>query len=98
MDTVVLTSEEELQRLLDDTLDAAIPRLFSRLRQEPERPPKEVLSNKEAMEFLDVSKSTLHRWRDDGTLPYSKIGASVYYEREHLLRVVREHRVKPANS
>jgi len=96
---LVVTSEEELQRLLDEAVAATLPEHFTGASLPGKEPPKEVLSNREAMEFLDVSKSTLQRWRDDGTLPYSKVGASIYYEREDLLRVVREHRVSsPANS
>jgi predicted DNA-binding transcriptional regulator AlpA len=98
---LVVTSEEELQRLLDEAVAATLPEHFasSGPPDGTSRPPKEVLSNREAMEFLDLSKSTLQRYRDDGTLPYSKLGGNVYYEREDLLRVVREHRVSsPANS
>lgn len=92
MDAVVITSKDDLQRVLDDTLDETIPRLLKELKP-PQEPPKEWLSNREAMEFLDLSKATLQRYRSDGTLPYSKIGGNVYYAREDLLRVLREHRV-----
>ena len=100
---LVVTSSEELQRLLDEAVAATLPEHFKSGTAPPGREaPKEVLSNREAMDFLDLSKSTLQRYRDDGTLPYSKLGGNVYYEREDLLRVVREHRVEadasPASS
>lgn len=90
---LVVTSEEEIQRLLDEAVDATLSRALSAHLPPGREPPKEVLSNREAMEFLDLSKSTLQRYRDGGVLPYSKLGGNVYYEREDLLRVVREHRV-----
>ena len=93
---VYVASRRDLDEAILDGLKEVLPFVAEDL-EPPERPPKEVLSNREAREFLDVSKSTLQRWRDDGTLPYSKVGASVYYEREDLLRVVREHRV-PTSS
>jgi predicted DNA-binding transcriptional regulator AlpA len=71
-------------------LRATLPRLLSNVQQS-EKPPKEWLSNREAMEFLDLSKSTLQRYRDDGTLPYSKIGGNVFYKRADLIRVLEEH-------
>lgn len=37
------------------------------------------LTNRQAMAALGVSKATLARWRTDGTLPFSKVGASVFY-------------------
>ena len=99
---LLLTSEDEIQRLLDNAVDATLSRALDDLSPPGREPSKEVLSNREAMEFMDLSRSTLQRYRDDGTLPYSKLGGNVYYEREDLLRVVREHRVgsatSPANS
>lgn len=88
MDAVVLTSKDDLQRILDET----IPRLLKELKP-PQEPAKEWLSNREAMEFLDLSKATLQRYRSDGTLPYSKLGGNVYYRREDLLRILQEGRV-----
>lgn len=96
---LVITSSEELQRLLDEAVAATLPQHFEDHAPPGREPPKEVLSNREAMEFLDLSKSTLQRYRDGGVLPYSKLGGNVYYEREDLLRVLRQNRVnKKATS
>lgn len=92
MDALVLTSKEDLQRLLDEALDETIPRLLKELKFPAERS-KEWLSNREAMDWLDLSKSSLQRYRSSGKLPYSKLGGNVYYRREDLLRVLEEHRV-----
>ena len=59
----------------------------------PSNPQKEVLSNREAQEFLDLSKSTLQRYRDDGTLPYSKLGQNIYYRRSDLHDALEKRRV-----
>lgn len=90
---LLVTSEDELQRLLDEAVEATLSRALKDLSPPNREPPREVLSNRRAMEYLDVSKSTLQRWRDSGLLPYSKIGGSVYYRRQDLIRVVDEHRV-----
>lgn len=94
---VYVASRRDLDEAILDGLREILPFVAEDLEL-PERPPKEVLSNREAMAFLDLSKSTLQRYRDDGTLAYSKLGGNVYYEREDLLRVVREHRVGSAAS
>ena len=95
---LLLTSEDEIQRLLDNAVDAALPGALNDLSPPGREPPKEVLSNREAMEFLDLSKSTLQRYRDDGTLPYSKLGGNVYYRRKDLLHVLEENRVEFPHS
>jgi len=40
---------------------------------------KKWLTNKEAMEYLGLSKSTLSRFRQDGTLSFTKLGNNIYY-------------------
>jgi predicted DNA-binding transcriptional regulator AlpA len=49
------------------------------------------LTNEEAMEFLDVSRSTLKRYRLDGKLPYSKIGQKIYYRLEDIREMLEEN-------
>ena len=43
------------------------------------------------MEFLDVSRSTLKRYRLDGKLPYSKIGQKIYYRLEDIREMLEEN-------
>lgn len=85
----IITSESELRRVLRSEIDAAA----EKLSQPPTPPPKEWLTEREARDYLGWSKATMHRRRDDGTLPYSKIGSSLFYRREDLLDVLDQHRV-----
>ena len=89
---VVVTDEEEIQCLFDKAVEATLPQLFEKLSSAGREPPKEWLSNREAMEYLDLSKSTLQRYRDDGTLPYSKLGGNIFYRRDDLLHVLQQNR------
>ena len=45
---------------------------------------KEVYSIKQACEYLDVSRSTLNRWRNDGFIKPSFIGEKPYYSKKGL--------------
>lgn len=38
------------------------------------------LDNQDVMQSLHISKRTLQTFRDNGTLPYSKIGGTFYYK------------------
>lgn len=38
------------------------------------------LDNQDVMQALHISKRTLQTFRDNGTLPYSKIGGTFYYK------------------
>ena len=49
------------------------------------------LTNEEAMDYLDVSRSTLNRYRMDGKLPYSKVGQKVYYRLDDIEEMLEEN-------
>lgn len=47
----------------------------------------------EVMEFLQISTGTLQNMRINGTLPYIKIGGTIYYDTEDIQRVMQQYRV-----
>ena len=93
MEQVVVTSPPALQQMVSETVEAAVTKAVARLAPSS-NPPKEWLTNREAMDFLDLSKSTLQRYRDEGILPFSKIGGNIFYRREDILAVLEQHRIK----
>ena len=85
----IITSEADLRRVVSSELANALPKLLR--SSHPSQGPKEWLSNREAMDFLDLSKATLQRYRDRGVLPYSKMGNNIYYKYADLVRVLEDH-------
>lgn len=88
----VVVSKSDLDRLIDASVERAVARKLEDVDPISE-PPKEWLTNKEAQEFLDLSRATLQRYRNSGTLPYSKIGSKIYYRYEDIVAVLKEHQV-----
>ena len=58
-----------------------------------DRPGKEWLTNAEAMAYLGLSRPTLARYRKAGTLPFSKVGANVFYKLADVEALLERHRV-----
>jgi hypothetical protein len=54
------------------------------VRDQPKPSTKKWLKNKDVMALLDVKRATLQALRDDGTLPYSRIGRNFYYDPEDI--------------
>ncbi len=80
MEPVIVTSKSQLVEAVEAAVERAVARIAPRFRvDERDRPSKAFLTNAEAQRYLGLSKPTLARYRADGTLPYSKIGSSVYY-------------------
>ena len=71
---------DRFQRAAERTLTEVIERLTSAEKTTG----KAWLTNAEAMNFLDLSRPTLARYRADGRLPFSKIGSSIYYKLESI--------------
>lgn len=90
MDEIVVTSSRELQRLIGHTMRAALEVAFAR-REYNVSAPKEWLTNKEAMEFLGLSKTSLQRFRKAGRLPFSKMGGSIYYRYSDLVSILENN-------
>lgn len=44
----------------------------------------ELLTFDEAVKFLKITSSTLHRWKREGIIPYRKIGTKKYYKKSDL--------------
>ena len=53
---------------------------------------KEILSNDELMELLNVSSSTLRKYRITGKLTYSKVDGLIYYEYEDIQNFIRSYK------
>ena len=79
----LLTSETALDRF-ERAAEKRLADVVDRLTSAEKMAGKAWLTNKEAMDYLGLSRPTLARYRAAGTLPYSKIGSSIYYKLEHV--------------
>ncbi|NBB85238.1 MAG: helix-turn-helix domain-containing protein [Bacteroidetes bacterium] len=82
----IVADENDLRKLIRE--EAANALTLAQERQPEPTGRKEYLTNTEAARYLDVSKSTLQRWRADDTLPFTRIGRQVFYRREDVLNVL----------
>ena len=89
---IIVTSTQELQRIVDTSVEAATMKVLSRI-QSTTTAPKAWFTNKEAMDFLGLSKATLQRYRASGRLPYAKLGGNIYYRYKDLVAILETHLV-----
>ena len=73
------------------TLTSALQELNKQIQELNNRKNKTIYANKEMMELLDASSATLKKWRDDGELSYSLIGATYYYSNTDVENFLRNH-------
>ncbi|UNY98339.1 helix-turn-helix domain-containing protein [Zhouia spongiae] len=54
---------------------------------------KQWLKSTDVMEQLQISPGTLQNFRQNGTIPYMKIGGLIYYDQDDIYRVMEKNRV-----
>ena len=91
MEKVIVASTSDLTRIISASVEAATKKAVSTVPMLSQGA-KDWLTNKEAMEFLGLSKTTLQRYRASGRLPYSKIGGNIYYQYSDLIAILEENR------
>ena len=95
MEPIIVTSKAHLREAVSDAVAAAIKQAAA---DTPAERPKAWLTNAEAQRYLGVSRGTLARHRANGVLPYSKVGASVYYRLEDVEALLTSHVVNPSST
>ena len=90
MNELIITKPHQLEELVTRAVKKAVEDKIKSLPDKPNK--KEIFSSRQAMEFLNVSRSTLHRWRESGLLPYRKVENTILYKKEDLDRLLEENR------
>ena len=88
-DQLVLARTEDIQKIVSEAVREAV----TGIQPISKTPKKEVYSNRDAMKFLGVSRSTLQRWRDDKILPFRKVNGTIMYTKSDLLKMLDDNRI-----
>lgn len=71
-----------------DRFEAFAKKVDSLCGQGRDKNLQEWLDNQEVCQILNISKRTLQTYRDNGTLPFTRIGNKMYYKAYDLKRVI----------
>jgi excisionase family DNA binding protein len=83
---LIISEREQLQELIQTAVENVLGEYsFSDKNDE-----KEIFTNRQAMNYLNVSRSTLQRWRKEGKLPYRKIDSKIFYKKEDINFLLEE--------
>lgn len=80
---------EELKPMISDIIKNEIVKLQSD-NQEPE---KEIITEHELSKRLRKSKPTLWAWRKKGLISYSRIGKSIFYDYNQVLKELNNYKL-----
>lgn len=93
MPTKILTPDD-LKEFKNELLDE-----FKRIMNEKQvEPAKRWLRSKEVIKLLGISPGTLQNMRNNGTLPFTKLGGVMFYDIENIKRMLDQNMVKLPES
>jgi hypothetical protein len=84
MATEIITKED-----LQEFEERLINKIISIMGKSGEEP-KKWLKSYQVKNLLKISTNTLQTLRDNGTLPFSKIGGILYYKYDDILRILND--------
>lgn len=73
------------------TLTSTLQELALQVQELKSKEIKSIYTNKEMMKLLDASSATLKKWRDEGELSYSLVGATYYYSKKDVEDFLKNH-------
>ena len=91
MATEILTKED-----LNSFKNEFFQELRALLNEKP-RNQKEWLRSADVRKMLSISNGTLQTLRINGTLPFTKVGGSIFYAHEDVVKVLNKNK-RAANS
>jgi hypothetical protein len=85
-----LVTVGDLERFREDLLVA----IRNLLRQPHSTDPKRWIKSSEIKKVcgLSISAGKLHTMRNNGTLPFTRIGGNIYYEYSDIMQMMRDHK------
>ena len=74
-------SKEELQQLIEDAV-------FKATCTEPNLE-YNIITEKELSKRIGISKVTLHKYRKEGKIPFSKVGRTIRYDYKEVMETIK---------
>ncbi len=78
-----IITKDDLQEFGEKLIDQLIG-ILGKVKSEP----KKYLKTYQVKNLLKISSNTLQALRDDGTIPFTKVGGILYYRYEDVLNVL----------
>lgn len=88
MEITIITKEE--LKAFDQKLDE-IWSMLENMKPVSDKARIDWVDNADLKQMLKVSTRTTQNWRDDGTIPFSKIGSKIYYRLEDVEALLKRN-------
>jgi len=85
MEAIFMTPEQ-YQKLMDK-----IEELNLRLQPSAKQIKDFIIDNEDFVNIMKIATRTAQRWRDEGKISYSQVGAKIYYTQDDIESFLKNH-------
>jgi len=91
MQISIVTQEEilDLKEALIEAMEIKLNELFSTMSQTPDIV---LLKSHQVQRLLSISPGTLQNMRINGTVPFSKVGGIIFYDKQEIFKVIQDNK------
>lgn len=90
MATEIITVED-LEKFEERIIESITTLINEKVSPKPKEE-KTWLKSHNVQRLLNISPGTLQNLRVNGTIPYSKVGGVIFYDKEDIIRVMEENK------
>lgn len=87
--TITQITYTELESLIENSIEKFLTSKNSEVKTN-----SKPLSQKELAEFLGLSDQTVTRWRNKGRIPFIKIGPTIRYNLDEVMKTLEVSKIK----
>lgn len=95
---IIVTTADQLQNLIDKTVDKSIRSALSILTQQRKdlelKTEEKLLTTKDVCQLFSKTKATIINWRKKGLLQAHKIGSRIFYKESECIQALEKLEVR----
>jgi len=89
---ISIVTQEDLQEFKDALIESLETMKEELLQNNSKTPDVQLLKSHQVQRMLGISPGTLQNMRIKGTLPFSKVGGIIFYDKKDILNIIDEHK------
>ncbi|RFC53194.1 helix-turn-helix domain-containing protein [Brumimicrobium aurantiacum] len=90
--SISVVTKEDLQELKEYISESVTSILKEHLSNTVEEPDIVLLKSHQVQRMLKISPGTLQNMRVNGTLPFSKVGGVIFYDKQDILNIIEDNK------
>ena len=91
MDAFLLTKEEFYD------LRSMVENLNNHITTHFQKPEDVIFDNEQFIRFMNISKRTAQKWRDEKCISYSQVGYKIYYKYSDIQQLLDKNHIEAKN-